>query len=591
MNRPHLLIGLVCLILPGTACQDPEPVLPEPRPDLATADMTSPDQREPEEMDVRDLANPQPDASMDMAVDAASDDLGVEDMLADVGVGDLGQEPDLVDMQPPLPDLEPLRTAIEDDLARSNATAASVAIWLDGRIIWVGGFGQTDEGRVPDEQTQFMIGSDTKKLACLTYLKQVERGLATLDTTLGELYPTLSFPYAQNYTLASAHDFMSNQGGLSDHVGDFSDETTDEQLLSYVNGPMRNMVYELAPPGVFYNYSNPSFSMIGLMTESVTGKFWADAVQDDILTPLDMTRTVARKSLVDENRATGVGQVNFRNTTVQPVSFEQTWENAFVRPAGLIWSTPTDQMKLARFLNDGNAQVLRDDLRALLSTPHAPTFPDMPGDYGYGLTIGQGVRLGDAGYFDVPVWSHGGNTLTHTSTFYVLPEQRFAISILSNGLGDNFVPSVVTAMRTLVDLPEPSTAPDVVFDPDGIDALTGDYEDPYNLGRVKITRVGDALRIDMPDVTQAGVPYEADLVPISTRVWRANIQNTPMILQFFDGPGRTMYMANRAFVAKKELRIIIGLEKSFVFDQERFDAAIARERLPRPDRLLWPFIF
>ena len=44
-----------------------------------------------------------------------------------------------------------------------NATGASVAVWLDEEIVWVGGFGSADSAgdRRPDEDTLFMIGSDT----------------------------------------------------------------------------------------------------------------------------------------------------------------------------------------------------------------------------------------------------------------------------------------------------------------------------------------------------------------------------------------------------------------------------------------------
>lgn len=588
MTLSHTSLTLICVALCGLAVACNEPDTPSNDADMTTtlADMPDDMDNSPELDAAPDLPGsiPDMDAAPDLRADAGEPDMPGIDMPD--AAPDLGVE-DMADMPSELPDLEPLRAAIEQDIANNNASAASVAIWHQGRIIWVGGFGQTDEGRVPDAQTQFMIGSDSKKLTSLAFLKQVERGMATQETTIGSQLPNLSFQYAPNYTGATAHDLMSNQGGLVDHTGEYSNSTNDEDLLSYVTGQLPGVTYELAPPGIFYNYSNPSFSMVGLMTQQIDGRFWADLMRDDLFVPMGMTRTVGRKSEVDDNRATGVGISSFMDQTTEPVSFVDTWENAFVRPAGLIWSTPTDQMKLARFLVEGDAQILRDDLRALISTPHTPTYPDLPGSYGYGLSLGDGVRIG-AAYYDTPVWSHGGNTLTHTSTFYVLPEHQFAISILSNGLGDDFTGSIVAAVSTLVDLPEPGTPPEVVFDAQGIDALTGSYEDPFNVGRVILTREGDAMRINMPDLP-ASIPYETMLTPISTRVWVANIQNTEFVLQFFDGPGRTMYMANRAFVAKRTPSIIIGLSKPFIFSQERFDSTIQRERLVRPDRLLRPW--
>jgi hypothetical protein len=77
---------------------------------------------------------------------------------------------------PPPPDhrFDALAAAIEADLASSAATGASVAVWLDDEIVWVGGFGTADPagGLPPDEDTRFQIGSDTKKLTALSLLRE-----------------------------------------------------------------------------------------------------------------------------------------------------------------------------------------------------------------------------------------------------------------------------------------------------------------------------------------------------------------------------------------------------------------------------------
>ena len=450
------------------------------------------------------------------------------------------------------PRFEALAAAIEADLAASNATGASVAIWLDDEITWVGGFGTVDaEGiRRPGEQTLFMIGSDTKKIASILYLQEVAAGTATVESTIHDVLPDLVMMRAPELTGATAHELLSHQGGLVDDVGDFGATTTDAELRDYVFGALARQAYSLAPPGTFYNYSNPNFSIVGLMTETLAGRPWADLAEERVFAPLGMTRTVARKSEVDADHAIGFGQDGPMDTTIGPVPLDRTWESAFVRPAGLVWSTPSDQMRLARFLVDGDEAVLPDALVSRLHEPHAALYPDMPGHYGHGLFVSQGGRLG-SGYHDVEVWYHGGNTLTHTSTFFVLPEQRFAISILSNGVGDDFTGSVVTAIRSLVTLPPPVAEPEIPFVPAALDGLVGTYVDPFNVGEVTVTRVGDALHLAMPALERAGVPYEPAMTHVSTRVWRASIQGQPLALAFFDGPDGTTYLVHRAFVAAR----------------------------------------
>ena len=254
-----------------------------------------------------------------------------------------------------------------------------------------------------------------------------------------------------------------------------------------------------------------------------------DATRDgDSPTPGDSDMSPTDSDPRPEQKPTSEEETKASEKKLEEIALEQTWEDAYIRPAGLVWSTPTDQMKLAKFLIEGDAAILPDDLRLLISSPQTPLYPDIPGDYGYGLVRNEGVNLGLSHYPNMVILSHGGNTLTHSSTFYILPQERFAISILSNGRGDNFAQSVVEAIRLFVELPQPGQAPEVPFDPDALDLLTGEYVDPNNVGKVFVTREGDTRFIDMPDVTRAGVPYERKLERVSTRVWMSRICTSSM---------------------------------------------------------------
>lgn len=480
--------------------------------------------------------------------DAGPNDAG---HVSDAGAGDAGPQ----DAGPAYtePRFETLAAAIEADLADSNATAASVAIWEDGDITWVGGFGTISEAdaRRPDVDTQFMIGSDTKKMTSVLALQQVEAGKLTLDGTVADTLTALRMPRGGPFLAASLHELLSQQGGLNDHTGALSHTATDDELHSYTHGQFAREAYSMVPAGRLYNYSNPNFSIAGLMTEQVAGRAWPDIATEDLFAPLGMTRTVARKADVDENHATGVGMASSNDAAPRPVGLDETWENAFTRPAGLVWSTPSDHLRFVAFLMDGDAAVLRDDLRTAVSAAHVATNPDLPGAYGYGLTVFDSLTVGTSRYENVRLWMHGGNTTTHTSTFAALPDQRFAVAILSNGVGDNFQRSLAAALVAFGDLPAPGPVPEPVFDPASIDTLVGDYLDENNVGALHLTRDGDTMRLAAPALDQAGVPYGAVLTPITNRVWRASIQNQPLALRFVDGPDGELYIVHRAFVATR----------------------------------------
>jgi CubicO group peptidase (beta-lactamase class C family) len=453
------------------------------------------------------------------------------------------------------PRFDPLMEAVAADVQASLATGASVAIWLDDQIIWVGGVGSSDgDGTgVITEDTLFMIGSDTKKITAISLLRQVEAGRATVDTRIEEVLTGFVMERAPDFPRATVHQLLSHQGGIVDGTDD-TRSTTDDQLASFAWGEFARSYYQLAPPGTFWNYSNPNFSIAGLLDETLAAEPWADAVTRGVFIPLQMDRTFARKAeiLDDPDVATGFGLDAQTDTTNGPVSLEDTWEGAFVRPAGLVWSTPSDQMKLARFLVDGDPAVLSDTLRQAISADQVDIYPDLPGSYGYGLFSGRGIQLGPDSWYDVAVWNHGGNTITHTSTFYILPEQRFAISILSNGLGDDFTQSLVAAVSTLVDLPEPTIQPEMPFDATVIDSLLGSYMDDNNAGELIFTRDGDTLRLDAPRLDFLNIPYEPTLTPLSSYVWIANIQEQELDVTFNPGPDGRMWLHNRAFAAVRE---------------------------------------
>jgi hypothetical protein len=175
-------------------------------------------------------------------------------------------------------------------------------------------------------------------------------------------------------------------------------------------------------------------------------------------------------------------------------------------------------------------------------------------------------------------------------------EQRFAISILSNGLGDDFTESVVTAIESLVELPAPAEGPVPPFDADALDSLVGSYFDDFNAGELVISREGDALRLDAPLLDSLGIPYVHEMTPISTRVWMVNAQGADLDFAFIDGPDGETYFRNRAIVAIRPApdgTMHHAPQRSAARaapDGTALRAALLRARLDAPPRLLFPWL-
>ncbi len=462
---------------------------------------------------------------------------------------DLREEP-----RPEPPDFSALRNSLQEHLTTSRATAVAAAVWIDGHVYWVGGFGTADiRGETtPDEQTQFLVGEGTQAFTSLAYAQRVAAGQASLQTTPRDVLSGLSLPDALGFVSATAHDLMTHQSGISQFQGELMTSTSDEDLREYLYGDFRERAYSMAPAGVFHNRAIPNDAMLAMMTQELEGRPWADIANEDVFAPLGMTRTVARKSEVDINRAVGIGVAGTGESFIRPVSLWETWEDAFVRPSMMVWSTPMDLMRFVDFLMDGAPEVLPDMLRERMVTGHAPQqIAELPGEFGYGIKVRRGFTNYPE-HYDVETWSLEPDSLTHTTTMYALPEQRFAICIMSNTISDSHTASLTLAVEEHADLPEPGALPALPFEPDELDALTGTYEDPFAIGEVVIAREEDILTIKLPSLDISGTPYETELQPISTNMWRAQIAQQFRTLRFIEGDNDVMYLVSQSWVAARQ---------------------------------------
>jgi CubicO group peptidase (beta-lactamase class C family) len=486
-----------------------------------------------------------------------------------------------------------LAAAIEADIAASSASGASVAVYQDGAIVFARGFGSghPDEDQPIATTTLFQIGSTTKMFTATALLQKVEDGTVALDDTLATAVPLLEYTLDPTWNdQIRLHDLLAQTSGLYDYIP-WEGSSEDAELAAFTYGIYAENVYAMNPAAEFWNYSNPNFTLAGLATEVADTRMWPDILAEDVLRPLGMARATARKSEVeaDGDYATGYGYRNVSTGAVGTVGMRNVVDPAWVRPAGMVWSTPTEMLGMAAFLMHGDSAVLSDTLRAELTTEHVSLgyLPDVQG-YGYGVFVDRGFFLG-ADWYDVPNWNHGGNTLSFTSTFYVVPDQDFAISILSNGFGDDFSGSVAAAFGSLLTLPAPSAAPPAyTFDPDGLDAHVGAYLDQYNVGDVIVSREGDVLYVDMPLLDELGYTYERALTAVGTDLWIFDLDGTALDFTFLDGSDGTesQFIRNRSFVMTRvpgDAPAALAPSATRGGTPEQVAAWIARMRLQRSE--------
>jgi len=168
----------------------------------------------------------------------------------------------------------------------------SVAIATSGRLVYAKGFGMADTAaneRVTPKHI-FRIASLSKPITSTTIFRLIESGKLHLndkvfgpEAILGNAYGEP--PYLEHVAdLTVEHLLTHTAGGWQNDGSDpmFSQNRMDHhQLITWTiaNQPLTH------PPGAHYAYSNFGYCILGRVIEKVTGKSYAEAVQELVLTP------------------------------------------------------------------------------------------------------------------------------------------------------------------------------------------------------------------------------------------------------------------------------------------------------------------
>lgn len=498
--------------------------------------------------------------------DTSSTDTGIEVDTADTA--DSADSGDTADTAAGVPNEagcearhEPFIAALQTDLDASEALGVSAAVMEGGVVTCRVALGRrlVESEVAPDIETLFQIGSTTKMFTALALLQRVEAGDIALDQSLASAYPESEFDFDETWNdeVLLGH-LITHQGGFYDYF-DWSSSDEDSDLVDWHAEVFFPYLWLMNDPGHFWNYSNPNFNIAGLVVQAMDGgRAYPDIMVQDVFVPLGMTRTYQRKSEAeaDGNYAEGFGYImrGNREPDYGDVVIDDVPDLAAARPAGAgTWTTPTQLMQMASFLMEGDPTVLNDKARLAMGTSqvsiHGSAY-DL--GYGYGIFVYPGVRLLD-GFHPTVAWDHGGNTLSYSSWFTVLPEYEFAISILSSGYGTDFSTAAATAIGSLIaDLSPAEPPPEYEWDADRLDLHVGTYDDAYNLGEMLITREGDSLLVEIPLLEELGYVVAPELIPVGSDVWYLDLDGNYYDLTFIgEGDAPSQWVANRAFVGTR----------------------------------------
>lgn len=332
-----------------------------------------------------------------------------------------------------------------EELRALNVPGAAVAIVSGERLVFARGFGTAniETGAPVTPDMLFRLGSTTKMFTAAALVMLAEEG----RIRLGELIGTAVRGLDPGLASLTAHQLLSHTSGMLDEAPMYGSQ--DESALAReVRSWKEDRLF--TRPGDIYSYSNPAYWLAGYIVEELSGKPYADAMNDRLFAPLGMARTTFRPTVA---MTYPLAQGHDARAGQQPFIVRPHANNAASWPAGSIFSSVLDLSRFViAFMNGGRIdgrQVLPPAVITRLSTPYVAIPGEADSRYGYGLIVRN--------YRGVRMLQHGGSRTGYGSLIWMAPDERCAVIVLANRSGAGMSRTAEKAMETMIALaPRPA---------------------------------------------------------------------------------------------------------------------------------------
>ena len=183
------------------------------------------------------------------------------------------------------------RQAALASLAEQNLPGLSVAVGVDGAIVWAEGFGYADlESRAPVKpETRFRIGTTSIPLTSAAVGLLLESGRLTLDDDLRTHvpeFPKKEWPITLRQVMGHTAGVRSDSGDEGPLLGEHCERPVDA-LAHFADASLR---FE---PGTGYRYSRYGWILISAVIEAAARESFLGFMRTRVFEPLGMKDTRA----------------------------------------------------------------------------------------------------------------------------------------------------------------------------------------------------------------------------------------------------------------------------------------------------------
>jgi CubicO group peptidase (beta-lactamase class C family) len=426
-------------------------------------------------------------------------------------------------------------------------------------VVFKKGYGYANfEWQIPNApDVRFRLGSITKQFTSMVVMQLVSEGKIKLDGKITDYLPDYRKDTGDRVTIKHLLNHTSGIPSYTSQPGFFAEVSRDpysvpDFVKKFASGDLE---FE---PGSKWSYNNSGYFLLGAIIEKVTGKPYAEVLQERIFTPLGMKSSgYDLASPILPKRASGYQLAG--GTYVNAPYLDMSIPYA----AGSLYSTVEDLYLWDRALYTD--KLLREDLKQQLFTPTLQ-------NYGFGWSIRK-TQLDD-GKAEVETIRHNGGINGFNTVLVRVPDRKELVVLLDNtSRGDKLDALAASIVSILHDVeprqPRKSIVDELQKSTNGA-AIVSKYRelrktspDEYDFNEADLNLLGYSM-------------LSQGQIDDAIEVFKLNVEMYPKSFNPYDSLGE-------AYAAKGDkARAIENYRKSYELNAENKNALEAIARLEKP---------
>ncbi|SHG27153.1 serine hydrolase domain-containing protein [Streptoalloteichus hindustanus] len=311
-----------------------------------------------------------------------------------------------------------LENRLNELMAEHRVPGAVLGVYANGEYReHAAGVLNTRTGVEVTTDSLFQIGSMTKVVTATLAMRLVEEGVLNLDLPVRTYLPDFRLADDSAAARITTRHLLCHTAGFEGDV--FTDTGRgDDALARYVD--LLGTAPQIFQPGELFSYNNAGFCVLGRIIETLHDKPYVQCLHDDLIQPLNLTRTATDADQAILHRA-AVGHLG---DPPQPAGIWALPRS--LAPAGsALAMSARDVLTFTRALLTGS--VLDAETVRTMWTEHMRLSPAT--GHGDAWSLGWEVFHVDGR----TIYGHNGDTVGQSAFLRLIPDHDIAVVLLTNG--------------------------------------------------------------------------------------------------------------------------------------------------------------